>query len=309
MNTLAENKGLLLIFSTAVISGFSIFINKFGVNEFNPYLFAFLKNLVVAAFLIGFILGLKEFKNLKTLCRKDWFVLTLIGLIGGCVPFLLFFKGLALTTAANGAFIHKTMFIYVALLATVFLKEKIPNRFLIAGAFLLMGNLFFLKFLPYGAGQGDLLILLATLFWAAENIISKHALKTLSSRIVAFGRMGIGSVFILIFLILTGNTQAISNLTPLHFQWVMISAIFLFGYVITWYSGLKQISVTKATTILLLGSPITSLLTFVFQGQVFTIHQALGSFLLLVGIAIVIGFRKIWKTLIFIPRLIYVFRT
>ena len=61
--------------------------------------------------------------------------------------------------------------------------------------------------------------------------------------------------------------------------------------------------------VLFLGSPITSLLTFVFQGQVFTIHQALGSFLLLVGIAIVIGFRKIWKTLIFIPRLIYVFRT
>ena len=102
-----ENKGLLLVLSTAVISGFAIFINKFGVKEFDPYLFAFLRNFFVAFFLVGTILGLKEFKNLKKLTKKNWFVLTTIGLVGGSIPFLLFFKGLSLTTAANGAFITK----------------------------------------------------------------------------------------------------------------------------------------------------------------------------------------------------------
>ncbi|OGY21498.1 MAG: hypothetical protein A2126_04150 [Candidatus Woykebacteria bacterium GWB1_45_5] len=303
------SKGLLLVFSTAVISGVSIFINKFGVGEFDPYLFAFLKNLFVAFLLVGLLLGLKEFKNLKKLAKKDWLILSIIGLVGGSIPFLLFFKGLSLTTATNGAFIHKTMFIYVAILAGVFLKEKIPNWLLIAGAFLLMGNLYFLKFLPVGIQQGDLLVLAATAFWAVENVISKYALRTLSPRIVAFGRMGIGSVFILLFLIFTGNIQAVSKLTPLHFPWIVISGVLLFGYVTTWYTGLKYINVSTATVILLLGSPITSLLTFIFQGQSFTQTQLIGSLLLTFGVALAIGFREIWQTLKGLPRLLYVLRS
>src|SRR4030043_1493583 len=157
------SKGIILVMSTAVISGFAIFVNKLGVGEFNPYLFAFLKNFLVALLLVGLLLGLKEFKNLKKLTKKDWLILTIIGLVGGSIPFLLFFKGLSLTTAANGAFIHKTMFIYVAVLAAVFLKEKISNRLYFAGALLLIGNFYFLNFLPYGAREGDILIIAATI--------------------------------------------------------------------------------------------------------------------------------------------------
>src|SRR4030043_1308639 len=288
------SKGIILVMSTAVISGFAIFVNKLGVGEFNPYLFAFLKNFFVAFLLVGLLLGLKEFTNIKKLTKKNWLILTIIGLIGGSAPFLLFFKGLSLTTAANGAFIHKTMFIYVAVLATVFLKEKISNLFLIASIFLLMGNFYFLKFLPYGAREGDILIIAATILWAIENTISKYALKSLSPRIVAFGRMGIGSIFILLFLIFTGNIQTIGKLTTLHIQWILISGALLFGYVATWYTGLKYVNVSTATTVLLLGSPITSLLTFIFQGQPFSQTQLIGSVLLAFGVTLAIGFGTLW---------------
>ena len=305
MNSQAS-KGMLLVFATAIISGFAIFINSYGVKSFDPYLYTFLKNLVVALFLVGLLLGLKEFKQLKKLKKKDWLLLAIIGLIGGSIPFLLFFKGLSLTTAASGSFVHKTMFIYVAILAGVFLKEKLPSRLLIAGALLLMGNLYFLKFLPSGVQTGDLLVLAATLFWAVENTISKYALRTLSPRIVAFGRMGIGSVFIALFLIFTGGFSTVSTLTALHWQWVLISAVILFGYVTTWYTGLKYIDVSTATVILLLGSPITSLLTFIFQGQPFTQAQMIGSFLLIFGVALAVGFQTIWQTFKNLPKIIYV---
>ena len=42
--------------------------------------------------------------------------------------------------------------------------------------------------------------------------------------------------------------------------WVLFTAALLLGYVLTWYVGLKQVPVTVATCILLLGSPITTLL-------------------------------------------------
>src|SRR4030042_6376040 len=303
------SKGIILVMSTAVISGFAIFVNKLGVGEFNPYLFAFLKNFFVAFLLVGLLLGLKEFNNLKKLTKYNWLILTIIGLIGGSAPFLLFFKGLSLTTATSGAFIHKTMFIYVAVLATVFLKEKISNLFLIAGIFLLMGNLYFLKFLPYGAREGDILIIAATILWAIENTISKYALKSLSPKIVAFGRMGIGSIFIFLFLIFTGNIQTIGKLTPLHIQWILISSVILFGYVTTWYAGLKYINVSTATIILLLGSPITSLLAFIFHGQGFEQNQLIGISLLIFGTCLAIGLKTLWQTVKSLPKLGYVLRS
>jgi len=302
----SSNKGLVLVLSTAFISGFSIFVNSFGVKEFNPYIFTFLKNLLVSFLLIGLILGLKEFKNLVRLGGRDWLILSIIGLVGGSIPFLLFYKGLPQTSAANGAFIHKTMFLYVAFLAFVFLKERISPKILFGALLLLLGNAIFLKILPYGSRSGDLLILGATLFWAIENVISKNALKTLSPRIVAFGRMGIGSVFILLFLIVSGNIQTVSRLTPLHFQWILISSVILFGYVTTWYTGLKYISVSVATSILLLGSPITSLLAFFFAGGKITPNQIWGTALILIGIVAVIGVQKVASVLKPVFKLFYV---
>ena len=309
MNANLQNKGITLILGTAIISGFAVFINKIGVKDFNPYLFTFLRSVLVSALLVGLILGLKEFKTLKKLTKKDWLLLAVIGLVGGSIPFLLFFKGLSLTTAANGAFIHKTMFIYVGILAFVFLKEKIPTRFLIAGVLLLAGNLYFLKFLPYGVKEGDIFVLAATVFWAVENVISKYALRTLSPTIVAFGRMGIGALFILLFLIFTGNVQTFSRLTLVNLQWILVSSVILFGYVITWYTGLKYIHVSTATIILLLGSPITSVLTFIFQGQPFTHTPAVGSFLLVIGAALAIGFGTITQLVKNLLKLTYGIRT
>jgi len=298
-------KGYFLVFLTAVISGFAIFINQFGVKVFNPYIFTGLKNLIVALLLTGLLLVLKDWKVLKKLNKKQWFLLAIIGLIGGSIPFLLFFKGLSLSTGLNGAFIHKTMFMYVAVLAFVFLKEKIDKRFLLGGIFLILGNLFFLKKLSLTINQGDLLILLATLFWAAENTISKYALKELSGRIVAWGRMFFGSLFIFIFLFGTGQLSLSVNLNFQQISWVAITAVVLFGYVMTWYSGLKYIPVSQAAVILLLGSPITTFLSFIWTGQI-GLRGLFASFLIVLGVFLVLGLKEVWCLVKEIKKIIYV---
>lgn len=285
-------QGLLLVFLTAIISGFSIFINQFGVSIINPYIFTGLKNIAVAVFVCGLLLVMKDWRILKNLNRKQWLLLVVIGLVGGSVPFLLFFKGLSLTTSIQGSFIHKTMFIYVIVLAALFLKEKISKKLLFGGLLLLLGNIFLLKFIPHSLGKGDLLIFLATLFWAVENIISKSVLKELPSRIVIWGRMFFGSVFILVFLAFTGQLSLMANLNINQISWVLLTSILLFGYVMTWYSGLKHIPVSLATIILLLGSPITTLLSFIQTG-VTGWQEILGMGFVLAGIIFI--FRLIYK--------------
>ena len=86
-----KHKGYYLVLATAVISGFSIFINKFGVAITNPYIFAFLKNFWVVLFLSAIIFAAGNFSDLRKLSRKQWGMLIIIGLVGGSIPFLLFF--------------------------------------------------------------------------------------------------------------------------------------------------------------------------------------------------------------------------
>lgn len=286
-------KGYVLVFLTALISGFAIFINKFGVSVVNPNIYTCLRVLTVAIFLTGLLLLLKDWQRLKHLTRKQWLLLITIGLVGGSIPFLFFFKGLSLTTAAQGSFIQKTMFIWVALAAAWFLKEKIEKKFLVGGLFLLLGSLLLLKTLPSSLNRGDLLVFIATLFWAAENTISKYVLKDLDGRIVAWGRMSFGTLFILIFLLATRELPLISALTIKQITWVLLTAVMLFGYVMSWYSGLKLIPVSQATVILLLGSPITTLLSFIHTGQI-NPKEMVSGLLIIFGILLVFGLKKTW---------------
>lgn len=299
------SKGYFLVFLTAIISGFSIFINRFGVSAVNPYVFTWLKNLTVVFLLTGIILIFKDWSSLKTLVKKQWFLLVIIGLVGGAIPFLLFFKGLSLTMAARGSFLHKTMFIYVAILAFVFLKEKVDKRFLFGGLVLILGNLFLLKELPYSINQGDILIFLAALFWAAENVISKYVLESVPARVVAWARMFFGSLFIFAFLLITGQLVLLTGLTLGQVSLVMVTSLILFGYLVTWYSGLKYIPVSKATVILLLGSPITTLLSFVSSGQV-SFQEVMAGALIVLGIVLVIGIQESWRLIKKIKKTLYV---
>jgi len=283
-------KGLWLVFLTAFISGFSIFVNKFSVSMVQPYLFTFLKNVITAVFLFSLLLLFSEFHALKKLSLRQWARLVLIGLIGGSIPFLLFFKGLSLTSSAAGSFVHKTMFIFVAFLAVFFLKERLHKTVFLSALFLLVGNFLVLKLQTFSFGKGELLILLATVFWAVENILSKDLVKTVSGTIVAFGRMFFGSLFILLFLGFNHNLVQLVQLTSKQLLWTLFTSLLLFGYTYTWYNGIKTVKITTATAILLLGSPITTLLNSIFVAHTLSLSELFGSLLLIGGVSLLLYF-------------------
>lgn len=289
-----SKKGLWLVLATAIISGVSIFLNKFGVSGVNPYMFTFAKNSLVAILLISSLFLFKDVEKLKALTRKQWLKLVLIGLFGGSIPFLLFFKGLTLTSAASGAFIHKTMFVWVAVLAVLFLRKKLDKKMFLTAGLLLAGNFLLLKINSFSFGTGELMIFGATLLWSAETILSKSVLKNLDAKIVGSARMFFGSIFILVFLLATGNFTF--NLSGAQFGWIGVTSLLLFGYVFTWYSGLKLVSPTIATSILLLGSPITTMLHFLFSARAILPVQLIGMVLISAGAYTAIKFSRITTT-------------
>ncbi|MEK6968515.1 MAG: DMT family transporter [Nanoarchaeota archaeon] len=287
-----KKNGLLLVLITAVVSGFSIFLNSFAVKGFDSSIFTFSKNLVVAILLLAVVIGAGQLKLLKHLKGKQWTQLAAIGLIGGSIPFLLFFKGLQMTSGQTGSFIHKTMFIFVAVFALFFLKEKITKGIFIGALLLIAGN--FLMLRPqFSFSSGYLLVLAATLLWAAESVYSKHVLKELPGNIVAFGRMFFGSIFILAFLVVTGKTAITWSMSPAQYGWIGLSSVLLLVYVTSFYNGLRQVSVTTATCILSLGAPITTMLSWAFSGVQVTLFDAVGILLITAGIVIVVWFATV----------------
>lgn len=282
-----HNKGLLLVLATAIISGIAIFLNKFGIAVISPFIFTGLKNVIVVVFVASWLLIMKDWNLLKSLSKKQWIQLIGIGLIGGSIPFLLFFKGLSMTSAAQAALIHKTLFFWAAVLALLFLKEKISKNFIILALALVIGNALLLKLLPTSFGLGDLLILAATLLWAFEAVLSKKALSRLPARIVIFGRMFFGTLFIILFWFISGQSAMLVRLEAAQLGWVLITAVFLFGYVATWYSGLKYLKVSSATAILTLGGIITSLLSYIILNQGITGLQAFGMLLIAFSLGLI----------------------
>jgi len=291
MNKTKIKKGVYFALAAAVISGVSIYINKFAVMEMkDPFLFTTIKNMAVAALLFAFLILPKALPELRSLTRKQWLMLMAIGCTGGSIPFLLFFYGLSLDTAVGAAFIQKSLFIWVTILAIVFLGERL-GKFHIAALLVLVGGNILLLGWPNSwlVGGGELMIFIATILWAVEAIIAKKVMSQVSSNVAVFGRMFFGAIVMLIYLASTGKLSAMASLTGQQAGWIALTAVFLFGYVSCYYTGLKHAPASIVASILVLGSVITSLLYAIFDAKTYSLEQV-GGMLLITGTALVLWY-------------------
>ncbi|MBI4360074.1 MAG: DMT family transporter [Candidatus Jacksonbacteria bacterium] len=284
-----SKKHIVLIFGTAAISGFSIFLNSYAVQLANPNAYTFAKNLV-PVFIASTLLFLpKSRHHFKNISARDWLYLAFIGIIGGGVAFILFFNGLAKTSPGMGSFIHKTLFIWIALGALMFLKETVKPFFFVAALALLAGNFLLLGVKFNTLTVYHFLILGATLLWATENVLAKYVLnKGISPLIVIWSRMTFGALAILVYLAATHNLFSPADFSKEVLLWILITGVMLTGYVFTWYYGMSRAPVTLASTILLLGSPITMGIAALFQGKTIAPLQAGGILLIVLSVGAIV---------------------
>jgi drug/metabolite transporter (DMT)-like permease len=284
-----EALGTLLAVLTAIISGIAIPINKIFVVDLDPTVFTAVRSLIIGViFLI--IASFQSNFDYKKFKKVSWKYLLAIAIIGGAFAFLLFFNGLKLTTAGRGAFIHKTLPLYVLVLAFIFLKEKITEKQLFALLLMFIGTivLYSAQINPTelwaNPSIGDILIIGATFLWAVENVIAKKAMiKGENNFVVSFTRMFFGGLILFGFLLLIGKYDLLLRLQTEQILNIAISTAILFGYVFCWYWSIKLINVSKASTILLLAPVISLLFGVILLGEPVPIRQLAGSVLILIG--------------------------
>lgn len=282
-------KGIYLALITAFISGIAIFVNKFAVTAIQPpVVFTAVKNAGVGLLIISLLLAGRKWKLLKKLTGRELVYLILIGIIGGSIPFYLYFTGLTQMPAANAAIIHKSLVIWVALMAIPLLKEKMSplqifGVILLFGANLLVGGFHGFTFL-----EGEFLVLIATIFWAIENILAKKILPTVDPDIVTAARMGFGSIILLVAASITAPAALVKSLSLTSTQWffMIITMATLLGYVMTWYRALKYAPATTVTSVLVASTLVTNILSAIFITHTWTVLMGIQGVLMIVGIAL-----------------------
>jgi drug/metabolite transporter (DMT)-like permease len=259
---------VLLAFATALISGVSVYVAKLGTQAVpDPFVYTTARNMVVGLALLIILIASGSAGQVATLKRQEWVRLGLIGLIGGSLPFLLFFWGLTMTTAAEASLIQKTQFLWVAAIAIPLLGESFGIWQAVALAALLGGTLL-QGGMPDSFGTGEMLVLAATLFWSAEVVLARRVLRTVTPAVGAFARMGGGAIVMLIFLAASGRIGGLLEMGPSAWLWVIGPSILLLGYVLTWYNALSRAPATVVTSVLALGAPVTALIASGVTGSV-----------------------------------------
>jgi drug/metabolite transporter (DMT)-like permease len=289
------SKGFLLALLTALISGVSVFINGTAVKLADPFVYTTLKNFGALIFLVAIVLGFNEFHHFRNLSRKQWVVLVLIGIVGGSVPFLMFFWGLKLGGATVSSFIFRSLFLFAGVFGYFILKERPELRDLAAGLLIMIGNSFLLSGeVVFGIGQ--ILVLGATIFWALEYTLSRKILADVNPRVVMVSRMLFGSIILIGFLVATGATSTLSLVNVQVLEWLVLTSFLLTAFLIAWYSALKHLPVFRATIVLALGGIVTAALEALFLGKAITLFEGLGLTLTLVGVFLATSFVELIHT-------------
>ena len=197
MNRRSTGRGLAFAAVAAGISGFAVFLNGYGVRAVpDATVYTVAKNLVAALVLLVLVpvaatrgTPPADGGARRTPARIGG--LLAVAVVGGSLPFVLFFEGLATASSAHAAFIHKTLVVWVALLAVPLLQERLRWPHLAAIALLVTGLVLLDGGLGgFQVGTGELLILAATLLWAVETMLVKRLLRTVAVGHLALVRFG-----------------------------------------------------------------------------------------------------------------------
>lgn len=288
--TAPRHAGVAVAAATAVISGFAVFVNGYGVRRFpDATTYTTAKNLVAASILIGLLAAATGRRSGHGLKQPDgprqWWGLGAVAVIGGSLPFVLFFEGLSRASSTDAAFIHKTLVAWVAIGAVLVLRERVTAVHL--GA---IGLIIFGQAAARGgvglpeAGSGELMILAATWLWAIEVVVAKRLLATITPLTVGVARMAGGSMVLIAWVLISGRLDDLAGLGASQLGWALLTGAILAGYVATWHYALSMAPALDVTAVLVAGAVITALLNAGLAGAALA-PQALGLILILGGSA------------------------
>lgn len=247
---------------------------------------------------------------LRQITLKQWLTLTVIAILSSAVVPTLIFSALSMT-AVNNVILIGQIDTPLALALSVWLLGDRVNGWVTAGAVLsFIGVALTVVLQPADAsmvsmgggfqiGLGELLTLIAAVFKAVSNLISKVSLQQIPLGVFNVYRMLVGTVFFFVATVLIFEPGHFMDVTsPFLWRWMLIySAVIVVGGQLAWFTGLKQ-STASEVSLAAAFNPIAGVLAaFLILGDLPTTAQYIGGAVILVGIVLnQVGIQRLNQT-------------
>lgn len=274
---------LYLVLTGLFLGTISIWVKLIGADV-SPFLLTIFRALLAGAMIFLFILFARETKTLETLGikKRNFLPFLAAGFFGVTIGFGFFMKSLYLVPVANAVLLVYIYPLVTALLAWIFLKEKITRWEALALVLVVAG-----VWSIYGSEMsiqtnmvGNILAILSGCGYAILFVFIRYfERKGLPYWKVTFWPLVIGGLMLILLLPSEPLIFSFADYTPL---WIFGLAFFSFlGYVL-YAKGLKTEKAHNATITVSLTEPLTAImLAFLILGETLPGHLILGGSLII----------------------------
>jgi len=264
---------------------------KYFMHGYDPLLFTGLATLVGGIPLSAALLVSGKFSQVYAGPQLKPFLA--IGILTAFASGL-FFVGTSLTSAMNTGLLEQIEPVYALALSAFLLRERITSVHLLA-TLLMVGGAVVVVFQGYGdINPGDAMILTGPLFFQLAHLVAKRALESLdhplilpTARLLISGALITGAGVLL-------NPESIFAFS----SWSAIMAVVLFALIfraldmVLWYTALKYIPLSMASSLLPLGAAISFVASMLILGEVATTQHVLGLLLILSGLIMLVRMKE-----------------
>lgn len=265
-----KTKGYLCGIFASVTWGTVFFIGRIVMagGSVNPLVLAFWRCFFASVFLL-FLLGSKV-KNLIPAVRQDWITLFPLAFIGIFIFNILVLSSLMYTTATSSSILMNANPVFILILATVFLKEKVTPYKILAVLLGFTGCMMVIKGtfgVPVAEGSnslaGNLLAIGSAVCWAVYTVAGRNPTRKYGAVLTTFITLTSGMFFLLAVMLIRG----------INF-WTLNPSVFLAGAYLgivpagigftLWYNALKYIEAGELGIFQYLASVVTAVLAVAF---------------------------------------------
>lgn len=266
-------------------------IVRANLRSIPPVMLVTIEHALGLIFLLPWLVTLgRQFKKASSAAKVSLIVTSIISGVLGTAFYTAALAQVQFVPFSVVVLMQQLQPIFVVVLSTILLREKITTRFIVL-ALMALGGAYLINFpslvpnTSTASGQFQLIAavfaLLAAISWGAGTIFSKFALKELDFKAATAGRFLITAIVGFAVTLALGQTIPLVNITT--DQWLqLLLIVFSSGMIalLIYYRGLKHTE-AKVSTFAELAWPLSAFAIDILRGFSFAPTQLIGAALLL----------------------------
>ena len=275
--------GHILGGTTAISFGAIVVVNKAGLDRSDLTTSEYTALTALVGGLVALPAVLARIRSVVSCPRTCLLKVFLIGVLASGAANVFLFQGQARTSATNAGFVMTMTAFFTVLFASLMLGERIDRRKYPAIAALFVG----LYLLTVGTrgfqlNSGDLIIVGTAVTWGFSNAVAKSIMGNISSQVVAWVRLLLGAVFLLL-LLRVNPAQGISAAAAGDY-WFVISGAVGFIAIVLFYKAIELLGAGTAALVVVSFPVFSTLGAVLFLGETLSTEDLIGGALIFLSL-------------------------